>query len=70
MANPDLIHHDETQFAKSIVELCPGVWSAVGYAASTQHMIEGETSVTIIDTSAGPRRQRQRQRKLHFHPPG
>ena len=51
MANPDLILHNETQFAKSVVELCPGAWSAVGYAASTQHMIEGETSVTIIDTS-------------------
>ena len=51
MAHPDLLHHNATQFEKSIVALCPGVWTAVGYAASTQHMIEGETSVTIVDTS-------------------
>jgi uncharacterized sulfatase len=51
MAHPDLVHHNETQFRKSIVELAPGMWTAVGYAASTQHMIEGAQSVTIIDTS-------------------
>ena len=51
MAHPDLLHHNETQFAKAIIKLCPGVWTAVGYAASTQHMIEGTSSVTIIDTS-------------------
>ena len=51
MANTALINHTKTQFAKSIVNLCPGVWSAVGYAASNQHMIEGKTSLTIIDTS-------------------
>ncbi|OED40840.1 hypothetical protein AB833_10960 [Chromatiales bacterium (ex Bugula neritina AB1)] len=51
MANPALLHHNKTQFAKSIVELCPGVYTAVGYAASTQHMIEGASSITIIDTS-------------------
>lgn len=51
MANPDLVHHNATQFEKKIVQLCPGVWTAVGFAASTQHMIEGATSVTIVDTS-------------------
>ncbi len=51
MPNPALLHHNETQFAKSIVALAPGMWTAVGYAASTQHMIEGAQSVTIIDTS-------------------
>ncbi len=51
MPNPALLHHNETQFAKSIVELCPGVFTAVGYAASTQHMIVGEQSITIVDTS-------------------
>jgi|TARA_B110000908_G_scaffold34566_1_gene41403 uncharacterized sulfatase len=51
MPNKDLIAHNEAQFKKSIVQLAPQVWTAVGYAASTQHMIEGETSLTIIDTS-------------------
>ncbi len=51
MANPALLHHNDTQFAKIIVELCPGVYTAVGYAASTQHMIVGEHSITIVDTS-------------------
>lgn len=51
MPHPDLIHHNETQFQKSIVELSAGMWTAVGFAASTQHMIEGENSVTIVDTS-------------------
>ncbi len=51
MPNADLIHHNNTQFKKSIVALAPGMWTAVGYAASTQHMIEGDTSLTIIDTS-------------------
>lgn len=51
MPHPDLIAHNETQFAKSIIELCPGMWTAVGFAASTQHMIEGASTVTIIDTS-------------------
>lgn len=51
MAHPALLHHNATQFKKSIIELAPGVWSAVGFAASTQHIVEGEGSVTIIDTS-------------------
>ena len=49
-ANPQLVHHNQTQCAKSIVALAPGVWTAVGFAASNQHMIEGDTCVTIIDT--------------------
>ena len=51
MANPALVHHNQTQFPKSVVELKPGIWTAVGFAASTQHLIEGESTVTIIDTS-------------------
>ncbi len=50
MPNAALIAHN-AQFKKSIVELSPGVWSAVGYAASNMHMVEGERSVTIIDTT-------------------
>ncbi len=51
MPHPDLVHHNDTQFRKSIIELAPAMWTAVGYAASTQHMIEGRETVTIIDTS-------------------
>lgn len=40
-----------TQTEKQIVELGTGIWSAIGYAASNVHMIEGKTSITIIDTS-------------------
>ncbi|MDH3664749.1 MAG: alkyl/aryl-sulfatase [Alphaproteobacteria bacterium] len=50
MPHPDLIAHAE-QTRKDIVELSPGIWTAVGYAASNVHMIEGESSVTIIDTT-------------------
>ena len=51
MPNAALIRHNDTQFQKAVIEVSPGVWSAVGYAASTQHMIEGESTVTIVDTS-------------------
>lgn len=51
MPNAALLHHTATQFEKAVIEISPGVWTAVGYAASTQHMIEGAESVTIIDTS-------------------
>ena len=50
MANPDLIAHGE-QTRKDIVELASGAWTAVGYAASNVHMVEGTDSVTIIDTT-------------------
>ena len=49
-AHPDLIAQGE-QTRKDIIELAPGVWTAVGYAASTVHMIEGASTVTIIDTT-------------------
>ena len=51
MPNPDLIAHNDTQFKRQVVELAPGMWTAVGFAASTQHMVEGAETVTIIDTS-------------------
>lgn len=50
MPNAALIAHSD-QFRKTIIELAPDVWTAVGYAASNMHMVEGETSVTIIDTT-------------------
>ncbi|MEM7257462.1 MAG: MBL fold metallo-hydrolase, partial [Pseudomonadota bacterium] len=51
MPNQALLNHNDSQFKKSIIKLCPGIWTAVGYAASTQHMIEGNKSITIVDTS-------------------
>jgi uncharacterized sulfatase len=48
--HPDLLAHAE-QTRKAIVELAPGMWTAVGYAASNVHLIEGAESVTIIDTT-------------------
>ena len=51
MPNAELLNHNATQFKKSIIPLKPGLWTAVGYAASTQHMLEGQSSLTIVDTS-------------------
>lgn len=51
MPNNSLVEHNATQFKKQVLELAPGIWTAVGFAASTQHMIEGTSSVTIVDTS-------------------
>ncbi len=50
MPDPDLIAHAE-QTRKDIVNLASGIWTAVGYAASNVHLIEGADSVTIIDTT-------------------
>ncbi|MEM7301806.1 MAG: alkyl sulfatase dimerization domain-containing protein [Pseudomonadota bacterium] len=50
MPHQDLIAHG-AQTAKDIVELGPGIWMAVGYAASNVHMIEGHETVTIIDAT-------------------
>lgn len=50
MPNADLIEHN-SQFPKSVVRLAAGIWGAVGFAASNVYMVEGATSVTIIDTT-------------------
>ena len=49
-AHPALVGQAE-QTKKDIIELAPGIFTAVGYAASNVHMIEGKSSVTIIDTT-------------------
>lgn len=49
-AHPDLVAQGE-QTRKDIIEHAPGIWTAVGYAASTVHLIEGANSLTIIDTT-------------------
>ena len=50
MPNPDLLEHSK-QFEKQIIKLADGFWSAIGFAASNVHMIEGKSSVTIVDTT-------------------
>ena len=39
------------QTEKQIVQLAPGIWTAIGFAASNAHMIEGKKTLTIIDTT-------------------
>lgn len=51
MPNIALIEHNATQFAKQIIELAPGVWGAIGFAASNVYVVEGKASLTVIDTS-------------------
>lgn len=51
-AHPDLVAQ-QAQTRRDVIELAPGVWTAVGYAVSNVHMIEGADSVTIIDTTEG-----------------
>ncbi len=50
MPNAALIAHNE-QFRKSVIEVAPGVWSAIGFAASNVHMVEGRDTITIVDTT-------------------
>ena len=49
-AHPALIAQGD-QTKKDIIKLAPGIWSAIGFAASNVYMIEGANSVTIIDTT-------------------
>ena len=49
-AHPALVAQAE-QTKKDIIKLSDGIYTAVGYAASNVHMIEGHNSVTIIDTT-------------------
>ena len=51
MPNARLTEHNRQQFPMSVVRLAPGIWSAIGFAASNMHMVEGQSSVTIIDTT-------------------
>lgn len=49
-AHPALVSQAE-QTKKVVVELAPGIFSAIGFAASNVHMVEGKDTVTIIDTT-------------------
>ncbi len=51
MPNASLVEHNQVQCAKSVIELGPGTWGAIGFAASNVYMIEGAASVTIVDTT-------------------
>lgn len=50
MVHPELEAHNN-QFQKTIEQLAPGFYTAVGYAASNVHMVEGAFTITIIDTT-------------------
>ncbi|MDJ0627005.1 MAG: alkyl/aryl-sulfatase [Rhodobacter sp.] len=49
-AHPDLVAH-AGQFPKRFADLAPGIWSAVGFAASNVYVIEGPDSLAVIDTT-------------------
>lgn len=49
-AHPELLAHSE-EFRKEIIELAPGVFTAVGYAASNVHLLVGADGVVVIDTT-------------------
>ena len=50
MPNQELIRQNK-QFEKDVVEIAPGIWMAIGFALSNVFMIEGQLSVTLIDTT-------------------
>jgi alkyl sulfatase BDS1-like metallo-beta-lactamase superfamily hydrolase len=49
-AHPDLVAHSD-EFRKQVVELAPGIWTAVGFAASNVHLVTGAGEAWIIDTT-------------------
>lgn len=55
MPNASLMHHNDTQFEKTVIDLAPGIWGAIGFAASNMYVVEGESSLTIIDTTESTR---------------
>jgi alkyl sulfatase BDS1-like metallo-beta-lactamase superfamily hydrolase len=55
MPNPDLVAYTDDQLRKDVVRLAPGIYSAIGFAASNVHMVEGADTLTIIDTTESTR---------------
>ena len=51
MANPALVEHNARQCCKKVMPLGNSVWAAIGFAASNVYMVEGASSITIIDTT-------------------
>ena len=54
MAHPDLEKHS-SEFRKDVVELAPGIFTAVGFAASNVHVLVGNDGLVIIDTTESTR---------------
>ncbi len=50
MPHPELVAQS-AQFPKGVQSLAPGIWGAIGYAASNVYAIEGAHSLTIVDTT-------------------
>ncbi len=48
--NPELVAQSQ-QFEKQVIELAPGVYGAVGFAASNVYMLIGDDGAVIIDTT-------------------
>jgi alkyl sulfatase BDS1-like metallo-beta-lactamase superfamily hydrolase len=49
-AHPDLVAHS-AEFRKDVIELAPGIWTAVGFAASNAHLVTGGGEALVIDTT-------------------
>lgn len=49
-AHRELMEHSKV-FEKDVIEVAPGIYSAVGFAASNAHMVIGQDGVVIIDTT-------------------
>lgn len=50
MTNQRLIDHGK-QFPREVTELAPGVWGATGFAASNMYVVEGDSTLTVVDTT-------------------
>lgn len=49
-AAEELLHARNAEFEQEIIEVAPGVYTAVGFGVSPTSMIVGETGVVIVDT--------------------
>jgi alkyl sulfatase BDS1-like metallo-beta-lactamase superfamily hydrolase len=49
-ANVGLVDHAR-QFRRDLVQIAPRMWTAVGFAASNVHVLEGDSGLVVIDTS-------------------
>lgn len=47
----EVLRSQDEQFPKTVVEFAPGIWTAVGFAASNAHLIEGDGGAIVIDTT-------------------
>jgi hypothetical protein len=54
-----LLKERNAEFRKDVVKVTDGVYSAVGYRASTINMIEGTNGIIIVDTGQTPAAARE-----------